>query len=128
LARSQRAFGGQRRIGVAVSGEYFDAGSDAFGYRDFGVEAFGSTEIMGGFTIAPSIFARRYAAFGAAPFFDDARAETEVGADLDVLRNDVLIWGRYSPFVAVGVSRRESVIDAFSFTERRFLFGLRRSL
>ncbi len=113
---------------MAVSGEYFDARSAAAGYRDFGVEAFGSTEIMGGFTIAPSIYVRRFEAFGAAPLFDDPREATEFGADLDVLRNDVLIWGRYSPFVAFGLSRRESGIDAFSYTERRFLFGLRRSL
>lgn len=125
---ARRSLGGRSLVGVAVSGKYFDARSAAAGYRDIGVEAFGSTEIMGGFTIAPSIYVRRFEAFGAAPLFDDPRAATEFGADLDVLRNDVLIWGRYSPFVAFGLSRRESVIDAFSYTERRFLFGLRRSL
>jgi hypothetical protein len=33
-----------------------------------------------------------------------------------------------SPFVAFGPSRRESGVDAFSYTERRFLCGLRRNL
>ncbi len=69
----------------------------------------------------------RAAAFRSRSLSGDRR-EVEFGADLDVLRNDVLIWGRYSPFVAVGVSRRESGVDAFWYTERRFLFGLRRSL
>lgn len=125
---ARQAIGGRSLVGVSVFAEAVDGRADHTGYGDVALTVFGSSEIAGGFPVATAGFVRRYEADGAAPFMSDARRETEFGFDLDVMKNDVLLWGRYSPDVAIGVSRRNSSIDAYSFTERRVFVGIRRSL
>ncbi|MEO1470243.1 MAG: hypothetical protein AAFV86_14415, partial [Pseudomonadota bacterium] len=58
----------------------------------------------------------------------ERRRDVEFGGDVTVTKNDLFLLGRFSPFVSVGLSRRESTIDIFSFTEGRFFFGVERAL
>jgi hypothetical protein len=59
--------------------------------------------------------------------FSTTRRETEIGADVKLNKQDLVIMDAFTPFVKLGASRRRSSIAAFGYDELRFGVGMTRA-
>jgi len=121
------SIGGRSIIGLALDGEDFAADKAWESYLTTSVEAFGSTDLGGGFNASGRIFALNQDYDARNPLLFEARKEQEYGLDIELSKVDTFLFGQFTPFVKVGFSRRNSSIDAYSYTEQRFNVGIRKT-
>lgn len=82
------------------------------------------TEIGSGFLLEPSVFAEGFWQEEATAGLAETRTEHEFGVDLRVDKTDTFIFGRFTPYVEVGFSKRTSSIDAYSYRDTHISAGL----
>lgn len=99
-----------------------DRGDLAYDYAELHIGR--RTEIGGGFLLEPSVFAEGFWQEEATPGLAETRTEHEVGVDLRVDKTDTFIFGRFTPYVEVGFSKRTSSIKAYSYRDTHISAGL----
>lgn len=122
-----RAFGGLGAAGIALSLNHEAARVDFLGFDELRAEIFGQADLGFGVRAEGAVFVTRLL-FGAvqAPF-STTRRETEIGADVKLNKQDLVIMDAFTPFVKLGASRRRSSIAAFGYDELRFGVGMTRA-
>ena len=119
-----RAFGARGTLGFVLSGENYDAAREDFSYTSLEARLTHEIDITGGISLSSSAFVETYDQDTATPGFPDTRQETEYGVDFRAEKTDLFIAGRFTPYVEVGASRRESSFEAYSYDDLRFGAGI----
>ncbi|MEO1471811.1 MAG: tetratricopeptide repeat protein, partial [Pseudomonadota bacterium] len=105
--RVTRSFGSRAAVALLLSGERRDVGAPDRNYWDANARVVGILEIEGGFTFDAALFVENRLFDGIGAVIPERRRDVEFGGDVTVTKNDLFLLGRFSPFVSVGLSRRE---------------------
>lgn len=122
-----KSIAGRASAGAALFGEHLDAERDFETYTTLGGQVFGSADIGLGLDVSGQIYLLNQEYRAPVPGLAGPRNEWEYGVDLDVAKTDLFLLGQFTPFVRLGVSRRKSSLDAFSYYEHRLSLGVRRA-
>ena len=121
-----RAVGGRAIIGASAYFENKTVEFDLENYRNIGFAVFGSADIGFGLTIRPRAYFENRHFETPSPLFVSSPDENSYGLRLRVEKNDIFVARAFTPFVSVSYQRTESDIDAFSYREFEYAFGLDR--
>lgn len=123
-----RSVGGRATVGLAFFVDHLDADAAFESYTTLGAEIFGTADLGAGFDSTGRVYVFNQDYKQRNPLFLETLNEWEYGIDLEITKADFFIFNQFNPFVAVGFSRRESAIDAFSYNEYRFSIGVKKTL
>ncbi|WP_353476255.1 porin family protein (plasmid) [Salipiger sp. H15] len=119
-----RPLRGRAQVAGSLSLQHQDAARDDLSYDYAELRLGGRTELGGGFLIEPSVYAAAFDQVGATPGLGEPRYETEYGLDLRLDKTDSFVFGRLTPYLQIGVARRDSSIDAYSYDDLTISAGL----
>lgn len=119
----QRSFSGRGSFGASVYAERKNAPYVRENYRGNGIRVFGTLDARLGYTFRPSAFLE-YRKFEGLTLIEGNQNERSIGVSMRVEKNDVFFWNGLSPFLEASYSRTVSGVDAFSYDESSFGFGL----
>ncbi|MHA6346425.1 surface lipoprotein assembly modifier [Roseivivax sp. CAU 1761] len=111
----------QLTLGVSYQRQNADRGDLAYDFAE--IRASRKTETAGGFVLEPSLYAQIFRQEDPTPGLPRSRSEEEYGVDLRVEKPDVFVFGRLTPYVEVGASKRNSNFDAYSYRDVRINAG-----
>ena len=123
-----RSVGGRATVGLAFFVDHLDADAAFESYTTLGAEIFGTADLGAGFDSTGRVYVFNQDYKQRNPLFFETLNEWEYGIDLEITKADFFIFNQFNPFVAVGFSRRDSAIDAFSYNEYRFSIGVKKTL
>ncbi|HSF94872.1 MAG TPA: porin family protein [Thermohalobaculum sp.] len=126
-AGAAQSIGGRGQAGLALTGERLDADEGFESYTSLGAEVFGFTDLGLGIDASARVYLANQQFDERIPGFFAKADAWEYGADLDLTKTDVFVFGQFSPYVKLGLTRRDSDLDAFSYTETRIEAGLRKA-
>lgn len=121
----QRPLRGSGEFSLKTTFEKKQADRSDHSYTRANIRVSRRKEFQGGISVDASVYAERYLQDTATPGFLDKRKENEYGVDLVLEKSDVFFFGRYSPFLKLGGSRRYSSISAYSYDEYRVQLGVK---
>ena len=130
LRRAQIGFrqsiGGLSTVGTSLfyEGKRVDFNLD--NYDTFGVRLFGVIDIPFGITLKPSLSFEEKSFSDPSQLFTADPDEKTMGANIRIEKNDLFLGNGFSPFISLSHRRTKSGIDAFSYTETEYEFGLER--
>ena len=122
----RRSIGGRGLIGISA---FFEDKSVEDALENFlrrRLTIFGQADAHGGFTLRPTIYVEQKRFKTPSILFTGNPDETSWGGSLRIEKNDVFLGNGFSPFLFVSYQRTRSGIDAFSYSETGFEFGLER--
>ena len=122
----RQSIGGTGAIGLSFFYEDKSVDFALENYGLYGVRLLGVVDVPFGLTLRPSIFFEKKGFPEPSPLFTGNPDEESLGARIRVEKNDLFIGNGFSPFFDVSHRRTKSGIEAFSYTETEYEFGLER--
>lgn len=122
----RQSIGGTGSIGLSLFYEGKSVDFNLDNYDLYGVRLLGVVDIPFGLTLRPSIFFEKKGFPEPSPLFTGNPDEESVGARIRIEKNDLFIGDGFSPFLELSHRRTKSGIDAFSYSETEYEFGLER--
>ncbi|MHA7875944.1 surface lipoprotein assembly modifier [Roseivivax sp.] len=83
-----------------------------------------SKEFAGGWRVAPEVYLQGFRQEEPTAGLSERRIETEYGVEMRIEKTDVVLLGRFSPYVDLGAARRESSIEAYGYRDLSLGAGL----
>lgn len=122
-----QSFGGRGTLGFATFAERQDSDAEFESFTTAGIETFAITDLGFGLDAVGSLFLLNQEFDARIPGLLEKRDEWEYGVRIELTKADIFLFGQFSPFVQLGLARRDSSLDAFSYNEYRFSVGVRKA-
>ncbi|WP_425093293.1 tetratricopeptide repeat protein [Tropicimonas sp. S265A] len=120
---TQRPFSSRGSIGAEILAERQNVDNPLEDTRRYGLRAFASLDVRGGFTLRPSLLLEQRRFVNPSPLLTGNPDEDSIEAALRIEKNDLFFAGGFSPFLTLEARRTKSGIDAFSYRESGVRFG-----
>ena len=122
----RQSIGGTGAIGLSLFYEDKSVDFNLDNYDLYGVRLLGVVDVPFGLTLRPSIFFEKKRFPVPSPLFTGNPDEDSLGASIKIEKNNLFIGDGFSPFLDLRHRRTKSGIDAYSYYETEFEFGIVR--
>jgi len=118
---------GTADLGAFAAVQHFDAEESHEAYDSGSITLRGRADLGGGFGVSPAATIRFTTYKETAPLFLDSRNEKQFDFDIEVVKNDVFVFGKFSPFAQIGYTHNDSSINIYTYDEYRFFAGIKNA-
>jgi outer membrane protein len=123
-ATLQQSFRGNGYLAASLRGETLQAHAGSASYTRTALRLTRALDVRGGLSLRASAFAETTRQQDASPGFQRRRIDHDLGVEMTVQKNDLILFNRFTPFVTLGKTRHDSSIAAFSYAEYRLQLGV----